>query len=66
MKIQNYPCTKGIELFYSRVTLVILLCFLKYNYQNNPTQFSKNIYVIGKKPPHPRSKGKRENDQEVI
>jgi hypothetical protein len=41
---------KNIELFYSRVILVILPCIKKQNYQNNPIQSLENIYVTVKKP----------------
>jgi len=50
MKIQKRPCAKIIELFYSRVILVILLCIKKHNYQNNSTQSLENIYVTVKRP----------------
>jgi len=43
MKIQKYPCTESIELFYSRVALVIFLWIKKCNYQNNHVQFLKDI-----------------------
>ena len=43
MKIQKYPCVKVIELFYSMITLVILLCIkntiIKIN-SHNPQKTS--------------------------
>ena len=38
MKIQKHLYAKDIELFYSWVMLVNLLCITKHNYQNNSTQ----------------------------
>jgi len=48
MKIQNYPRAENIKLFYFKVKFVILQCIYKYNYQNNPTEFPKDIHVMGK------------------
>jgi len=35
MRIQKHSGKESNELFYSNSILVILLCILKYNYQNN-------------------------------
>jgi hypothetical protein len=63
MKIRNCPCAENIKLFYFKVKFVILPCIYKCNYQNNPTEFPKDIHVMWKRPSYPQSKGKRENDQ---
>jgi hypothetical protein len=47
MKIRKQPCAENIGLFYSMVTLIILLCITKHNHQNNPTQFSKDFLCHG-------------------
>ena len=60
------PWVADIGLFYLRVKWVILLCIKKYNYQNNPTQSSKEIYVMVKKPTYLQSQVKRLNDQGAI
>jgi hypothetical protein len=51
-------CThvKCVVLFYLRVTLVILLCINKYNYQNNLVWSLKDIYIMVKKSSYPRDK----------
>jgi len=47
-QIWKHPCAKGIKLFYLKVTLIILLCLKKHNYQNNLTPSSKGL-CYGKK-----------------
>jgi hypothetical protein len=65
MKIQKCSCAEGIELLYSRITLVILLCILKNNYQNTLLNSQKTL-CHWKKTTLPPNKGKRENDQKTI
>lgn len=57
MKNTKTSLYKGIDLFYLTVTLVILLCITKYIYQNNLVRSSKDIYIMVKRPPYPRSIG---------
>ena len=65
MKIQKYPCTNDIRLFYSKVTLVILVCILKHNYQNNTTQFSKEIDVMEKRPLYLRNNSETKANEKI-
>jgi hypothetical protein len=59
MKIQKCSCAEGIELLYSRITLVILLCILKYNYQNTLLNSQKTFMSLEKDHPTLEQKQKR-------
>jgi len=56
-KIQKHHYTEGIDLFYLTVTLVIILSITKYIYQKNLLRSSKDIYIMVKRPPYPRTIG---------